>query len=280
MTNHPPDVFDTARVARLGSTSSAGRLTARVIVPTHHRGAPPLLVLHGISRNARELVELFGPEAERTGRVVIVPHFSENRWPFFQRPSRKARPDEALLALLAAFEAEYPEQAGPVSLFGHSGGAQLAHRFAMLFPQRVADLHLTAAGWYCLPDRSMPYPYGLAHGADPRDLFWLRRHRASLRRFLDRPIHIYVGTHDTERDDTLRQIPELDRIQGPDRLSRARAYARALHTAAVAQGLPPRVELRELAGGVHDVGWAIRHAGLARMVSMPRADSLQPAATA
>ncbi|NJN35811.1 MAG: hypothetical protein HC794_00660, partial [Nitrospiraceae bacterium] len=55
--------------------SPAGSLPARVIRPAGLSGLPPLVVLHGISRNADELLDLFRPEAERSGRIVIVPHF-------------------------------------------------------------------------------------------------------------------------------------------------------------------------------------------------------------
>lgn len=278
MPRSPASILQPRQTSSLVCTSPAGRLSARVVLPTRPSGAAPLLVLHGISRNARELTELFRPEAERTGRTVIVPHFGDRAWPVFQRPSRKARPDQALLALLAAFEAAFPEQAGPVSLFGHSGGAQLAHRFAMLFPQRVADLHVAAAGWYCLPNRQMAYPYGLAESAAPRDLFWARRHGVGLRRFLDRPIHVYVGSRDTTRDEALRQTPELDRLQGETRLARARTYVQALRSAAAAEGCPPRIALHELPGCAHDVAWAVRHAGLARMVTAPAQTGLSSAA--
>ncbi|PTQ74605.1 alpha/beta fold hydrolase [Celeribacter persicus] len=278
MPSSSASIFQIGQTSSFTCTSPAGRLSARIIVPAQTSGEAPLLVLHGISRNARELTELFRPEAERTGRMIIVPHFSERDWPVFQRPTRKARPDQALLALLTAFEAAFPDQAGPVSLFGHSGGAQLAHRFAMLFPQRAADLHLAAAGWYCLPNETMAYPYGLADSASPRDLFWARRHGAGLRRFLDRPIHIYVGSRDTARDETLRQTPELDRLQGHTRLARARTYVQALRMAAAAEGCPPRIALRELPGCAHDVAWAIRRAGLARMVTTPAQTGLSSAA--
>ncbi|WP_265501645.1 hypothetical protein [Paracoccus beibuensis] len=109
--------------------SPAGTLPARIIRPGTLSGLPPLVVLHGISRNAAELVRLLRAEARASGRIVVVPHFSEQRWPHFQRPSGAVRPDQALLALLQHLRGLQP---GRVDLFGHSGGAQLAHRFAML----------------------------------------------------------------------------------------------------------------------------------------------------
>lgn len=243
--------------AHVTACSAAGRLSARIIRPSAISDAPPLVVLHGISRNAGTLARLFAPEADNTGRTIIVPHFSSEKWPNFQRPSKAARPDLALLALLDLVAAKYPDVSGPVDIFGHSGGAQLAHRLAMLYPHRVAALHLAAAGWYCLPDDSMTYPYGLAPGKDTFSAKLLRQNRTALRDFLHIPAWIYVGTEDVTRDDALRKTPELDAGQGPNRHARAQTYVSSLNAAASSAGLQPRASLIELTGCDHDVVRAI-----------------------
>ena len=246
--------------------STAGSLAARVIRPAAPAAAPAMVVLHGISRNAGSLAQLFAPEAERTGRTVIVPHFPEASWPDFQRPSKAARPDQALLALLDAVGTRLPDCAGAVDLFGHSGGAQLAHRFAMLYPHRVSALHLTAAGWYCLPNETMPYPYGLAPGKDRFSALWARRKASGLRDFLSLPASVYVGTEDVTRDPALRKTAALDAEQGPNRRARARTYVTALNAAADRLGLTPTARLIELTECDHDVVRAITHCDLAARV--------------
>lgn len=269
---HTPDaIFQGTQTVAFRSTGPAGALGAQVIVPRVLSDRPPLVVLHGISRNADVLATLFRDQAERTGRPVIVPHFHKTDWPHFQRPGPAARPDLALLALFDAIAARLPAAAGPFDLFGHSGGAQLAHRFGMLYPQRVGVMHLAAAGWYCLPDDRMPYPYGVGSGAGGKAALWARRKRAGLRSFLDRRIHLYIGSADTERDETVRQTSDLDRIQGRTRRERAHCYAAALRSAAHVAGLPDRVTLTELPGCSHDVVWAVEKAGLAQMVMSPAA---------
>lgn len=247
--------------------SSSGTLTARVITPAGRSGLSPLVVLHGISRNADELVDLFTPEAETSGRVVVVPHFSEPDWPHFQRPCRAARPDQALLAVLSHLAQGDAAFAGPVDIFGHSGGAQLAHRFAMLYPHRVGRLSLAAAGWYCLPDASMAYPYGLGVDEDPASLCWARRHEQALGAYLRLPVQVFVGLEDSLRDDTLRKTPRLDRLQGPTRIARARTYVAHFRKAAQAKGITPDITLTHLPGIGHDVTQAIRDAGLATKVA-------------
>ncbi len=254
-------------ITRHHVASSAGSLPARVIRPSQLSGRPPLVVLHGIARNADVLTDLFLPEAERTGRVIVVPHFSEQRWPHFQRPCRAARPDRALLALLEHLAVTDPGFAGPVDVFGHSGGAQLAHRFAMLYPHRVGQLNLAAAGWYCLPDASMAYPYGLAADGTPDSLAWVRRHGQMLPAYLRLPVRVFVGTADDARDDALRQAIHLDRGQGETRIARAATYVARFRAAAHDRGICPDVSLTHLPGVGHDVVQAIRQGGLAARVT-------------
>jgi len=254
-------------IARLRVASPSGTLPARIIRPTILSDLRPLIVLHGISRNADELVALFTPEAERSGRIVVVPHFAQRRWPHFQRPCRAARPDQALLALLGHLAVMNPAFDGPVDLFGHSGGAQLAHRFAMLYPHKVGRLNLAAAGWYCLPDASMTYPYGLGGDATPGALCWARRHEQALPAYLRLGVQVFVGTHDTDRDDSLRQCPDLDRIQGHTRIARAGTYVERFRAAARARGILPEITLIRLPGVTHNVAQAIRQAHLGRLVT-------------
>ncbi len=247
--------------------SVSGTLCAKVIRPSVVSHLPALMVLHGISRNADELVELFEPEAERSGRRIVVPDFCASSWTHFQRPSRSARPDQALLALLSYLAILDPVFAGPVDLFGHSGGAQLAHRFAMLYPNKVGRLNLAAAGWYCLPDTSMAYPYGLGTDDSAEAELWARRHDLALPIYLGLAVRVFVGTGDTDRDASLRQTPDLDRLQGPNRIARAETYVERFRAAALRHGIQPDITLTPLPGVTHDVAHAIAHADLARLVT-------------
>jgi pimeloyl-ACP methyl ester carboxylesterase len=264
----------TPRVSVLRVASPAGVLRAHVIEPRLTTQLPPLVVLHGISRNALELVSLFVPEAQHTGRKVVVPHFSRKRWPEFQRPGKNARPDQALLSHLAIVD---PAFAAPVDMFGHSGGAQLAHRFAMLYPQKMARLSLAAAGWYCLPDTSMPYPYGLSVNEVPGSLTWVRRHQQALPEYLRLRVRVFVGTEDTDRDASLRQNPALDRVQGVNRVKRAETFVRHFRTAASARGISADISLTRLPGVTHDVVQAVKVADLARLVTNETRDHVAAA---
>ena len=58
-----------ASIDRVVAPTPAGRLRAFVLHPTHDAGRAPLVVLHGISRNAKELARLFALEAARSSFV-------------------------------------------------------------------------------------------------------------------------------------------------------------------------------------------------------------------
>lgn len=258
-------IQDMEPVEKTRVATPAGALPARIIRPAAPSGLPPLVVLHGISRNAGELAALFRPHALASGRTVVVPHFSRRRWPHFQRPCDAARPDQALLALLRHLETTDPAFAGPVDLFGHSGGAQLAHRFAMLYPHRARRLNLVAAGWYCLPDATMAWPYGLRAGDDRRAAIWTRRNEAALAAYLRLEVAVFVGSRDVERDEALRKTSDLDAIQGRTRLERAKTYVRSFRLAALTRDVRPAITLTQMKNVAHDAAQAVTEGRLARI---------------
>ncbi|MEL7045702.1 MAG: hypothetical protein AAGL66_11865, partial [Pseudomonadota bacterium] len=63
------------------SVCPAGVLESRIIVPDERRPLPPIVAIHGISRNASEIAAAFEEAAQRSGRIVIVPHFPRQSWP-------------------------------------------------------------------------------------------------------------------------------------------------------------------------------------------------------
>ncbi len=216
--------------------------------------APPLVAIHGIGRGAREMAEIFAVRAAAQGRTVIAPLFDEERWNGYQRAVAPRRADRALLALLDELTTEGLVASGPRDLAGYSGGAQFAHRFAMLYPRRLRRLSVCAAGWWTMPDGAA-FPYGLSGE-------WGARLAAGLDRFLALDIRVSVGGADDVPDPAMRASPALDAAQGGDRVSRARAWVAALRAMAARRGIPdPRLSLTVLPGAGHDFS-ACAEAGL------------------
>jgi pimeloyl-ACP methyl ester carboxylesterase len=258
----------TRSVTRIVLRTPEGKLSAQVMVPEGaEHDQPPLVALHGISRDVGALYDAFERPAQHAGRILIVPHFHERDWKIFQRIGT-ARPDKSLLVLKQVLRDSGVCTAPQIELFGYSGGAQLAHRFAMLYPQHVSRLHLGAAGWYCLPDTSLAYPAGLRERvAKPNDTPNFRTAKvAQLGQFLRIPLRVYVGTEDTERDAAMRTAPDIDAVQGRHRLARAETYVARVAEAATRLQITANVSLIPLPGCGHDFSQCAQKAGLAHLV--------------
>lgn len=230
---------------------------------------PPLVAVHGVRRGARNQARQFMARAAGQGRLVIAPLFDESNWPGYQRVvAHGQRADAALLRALEVVSFLSGVHTRQVQLFGYSGGAQFAHRFALLHPHRVDRLCVCAAGWYTWPDDGgQAFPLGLgprrSRGSDVGQL--AQRH---LDRFLQLPISVAVGERDDQADALTRRNSALDAVQGPHRLERARRWVQQLHALALHRGLPPQVQLTVLPGAGHDFRQCLASGALAAL-AMP-----------
>ena len=225
---------------------------------------PPLVAVHGIRRNARQQAELFAQRANALGRPVVAPLFDRQAWPRYQQAVRRGRADLALISLIECLRDEGVFLTARFELFGFSGGAQFAHRFAIMHPHLVERLTVASAGWYTFPD-AQHFPYGLSARSDPRDP-WSTVPEQRLRRFLTIPTQVCVGADDTVRDSNLRSGDQIDAQQGANRLIRGIRWTQALQQAARLRGLPPRASFFALSACGHDFRQCVVTGGLDRVV--------------
>jgi pimeloyl-ACP methyl ester carboxylesterase len=214
--------------------------------------------------------------------MVVAPAFEAGAWPLFQQAVRRGRADRALIDLMDGLAALGLHAAHGWEMVGYSAGAQFAHRFAMLHPQRVARLSLVAAGFYTFPEHDAPFPYGLGPspaGGRPRRHDWGPRLASGLDAFLRLPIVVAAGTEDVEGDEHLRRGETLDRRQGTDRVERARRWTAAVAEAARARAIASDVRFVPLAGCGHDLGECVATGGLDRLV-LPEAAEPTPVVAA
>lgn len=225
----------------------------------------PLVVIHGIGRCARSQAECFGPRALSHGRLLIAPEFNKPDWPNYQQVVRKGRADLALLGLMNELRISGAWKSSKFELAGFSGGAQFAHRFAMLYPHLVSRLTVASAGWYTFPDSSQ-FPYGLGVRSEGEEN-WGPSFRERLDEFLRIPIRVAVGALDCERDATTRSSRKLNRQQGVHRVERGRRWCESLQRAAQKRGLPqPDIEFVLLPDSRHDFIECIEKGGLGKFV--------------
>ena len=220
-------------------------------------GQSVLVAVHGISRNAAEIALRFASDPAFAETTIIAPLFDREGFGQYQqlqtRKPGQTPADAALIALLDDIAAEYGIAGERFALFGFSGGAQMAHRFAMFHPERVARLCVVSAGWYSMPHTDIPFPYGIGDGAGGAIVG---------AGFLDIPTTVLVGNRDTRVDSSVRQDEIINLRQGRNRLRRARCYTRALSAYARDQGKDGAPVLLTLPGMSHDFNQCVTEGGL------------------
>lgn len=223
-------------------------------------GALPLVVLHGTTRDAKGQLRawLETPCARRF--PIIAPEFPVSDYPgrSYELAGLGATRDpltevERLVDVFGAAT----RAAGPgYLLYGFSGGAQVAHRLALLRPRaRFVRVIAASAGDYCLPDPAILYPGGLAHG--PRE--------ADPRAGLSRDVTVLVGEDDVEGTPT-RLYPGEGK--GGDRVVRARWFVTAAQRQAMTWAVPLGWRLGVVPGACHDIG-AMADAGCRVVLHRP-----------
>ncbi len=234
--------------------------TAGVLVLPPSTPRRLLVCVHGFTRQPLEQAEAFAPLARQRGWALLLPVFDERRhrrYAQLRAPTgrRRLRADLALIDLVERLAPRHSLPLEGWGLFGYSAGAQFAHRFALLHPQRVGALALGAAGWYTWPDAERPWPQGLADAPlTPQ-----------LEHFIRLPLGLWVGERDVVTDRHLRDDEELNLWQGEHRLQRARAWAASLAMQRRDLGLPaPALHTIPRAG--HSFVACHRRGGLAAAV--------------
>ncbi len=226
-------------------------------------GAPILVSVHGISRNAREHMRMLIPLADRYGVVLLAPRFPRERFPGYQRllPDAAGRqPDELLRQAADELAALSGADAQRLYLFGYSGGAQFVHRFAMRWPQRVARYALGAAGWYTFPDLQHRFPYGLKQNRR------LGLGGFDAEAFLHLPALVLVGERDVRADSALRASSKVSRLQGETRLERGMNWVAAVNEAAESRGLAPPASFDVLARSPHSFARSMKRGAMGEKV--------------
>ena len=217
------------------SVSDEPRLHYFLYVPRHGGvGARVFVTVHGVSRNAEEHARLFAPLAESYGVVLVAPVFSEADFPSYQRLGRKddeERADVALDHIIDEVRNLIGAETRKLYLFGHSGGGQFVHRYAMLHPDHVARYVVSAAGWYTFPDASLAYPLGIGSNDQYPGLAF------DAAEFLRVPACVMVGGRDVHREESLNTSRSINAQQGHTRLVRAELWVSAMSSAAQALGL-------------------------------------------
>ena len=196
-----------------------------------------LLALHGQSGNGRRIAQRLQACAEQHGWLLVAPTMAYRN---YLDPDQVRQDAEESLPRLHALLANLRSQITGVPLqpelllYGFSRGAQMAHRFSLLYPREVAAVAVLSAGSYTLPEDEDPghspleFPFGVA------DLQRVAGGAFDPVAFSRIPFWIGVGGADTSPADTARA---WDQLEGRTRVERAQAFAQQLQARGVSTSL-------------------------------------------
>ena len=195
---------------------------------------PILMVFHGVNRNAKEYRNAFVNAANAKKFIVITPEFSEQNFPTGDgyalgnvyidgdNPSSNSLNPEAqwtfsiIEPLFNFIKNQLQNSNTDYSIFGHSAGAQFAHRFLMFKPiNRANQIVISAAGWYTFPSKLIPFPYGLQNSI---------LENSSAENFFAKNIFVQVGSLDNKTNDANLRHNFYADAQGLHRLERTQNF--------------------------------------------------------
>jgi pimeloyl-ACP methyl ester carboxylesterase len=231
---------------------------AYVFTPTGASERGPLQVvvaLHGMGGEGKSFGGLLAKEAEKHNWLLVAPTIGYGDW---KNPDVVAEEEVETTQRLAATIDQLSALTGLklkplVHIYGFSRGAQLAHRFAMFFPERVDEVAAFSAGTYTLPFRAKDID-----GDGKLDTLKMPFGVSDLSTRLGRPLDsarlrqvdflVGVGGADSAAGDLPRQ---WDPYLGKTRLDRAGEFVKAMQ----GEGVPCR--LKVFPGAGHEVNQAM-----------------------
>lgn len=189
-----------------------------------------LLVLHGMGGSGEPFSQNLLREAERNHWVIVAPTFQYHDY----LDPKQLREDDIHFAKRILDTLDVLPQRLNVKLrqhiliYGFSRGAQLAHRFAYFYPDRVGSVVALSAGAYTLPAEKrssaqgtqvIPFPYGVGDLQEcvGKPIDWQALRQVSF--------WIGVGARDDQANDVSRAF---DPYGGKTRVERARTFQQAL----------------------------------------------------
>lgn len=179
------------------------------------------VIVPGVDRNAETYRNLSKPYAEQNQSVLICPIFPAElgAWLGTYRLADNEHPCiEGLLAMIDEVAQHIPIEKEKFLLHGFSCGAQFAHRFFYLYPERLRCVSIGAPGDVTLLNAEKQWPEGTG-GSEA--IFGRAVIPEKLRKI---PVQIVVGSLDDGR---------LGGEENPDRLT----LSRNLHAAFEAHGV-------------------------------------------
>ena len=213
---------------------------------------PILFSFHGASRNADDYRDYWIDMANQNGFMVFAPEFSTWNYPGlgdnylmgnvfddgdnpeeseFNAPSYWTF--SVVETLFDFIRSDISGVQETYNAWGHSGGAQFLHRFALFIQNSRLGVGVCSnAGWYTVPENEIDFPYGIALPFLPsnQNLFnFLQNSDFELDnnyiQFFQKDLVVHLGTNDINPNSSgLRHNSVVDNQQGLNRFVRGQYF--------------------------------------------------------
>ena len=201
-------------------------------VPTSYTASSKVVfALHGGSRDAEGIRNNMIQKSIDYNFIVIAPKFSSSNFSLGDgynlgnvyvdgdNPSTNTLNDEnewsfsIIEPLFDSVKSSLSLESEKYNLFGFSAGAQFVHRFIQFKPNARFDKVVAgAAGWYTVPNNSIPFPYGYQNSI---------LISTNLNNLLSSDLHVQVGALDNNPNSAGLRHNEYADAQGLNRVTRA-----------------------------------------------------------
>ena len=201
------------------------------VPPSYTASSKVVFALHGGSRDAEGIRNNMIQKSIDYNFILIAPKFSSSNFSLGDgynlgnvyvdgdNPSTNTLNDEnewsfsIIEPLFDSVKSSLSIESEKYNLFGFSAGAQFVHRFIQFKPDARFDKVVAgAAGWYTVPDNSIPFPYGY----DNSILI-----STNLSNLLLSDLYIQVGALDNNPNSAGLRHNEYADAQGLNRVTRA-----------------------------------------------------------
>jgi hypothetical protein len=189
---------------------------------------PVIFVMHGQNRDASNYCGDWSTSADKYKILIICPEINDSYYPnseYYQQggmyiDNKFVQPEKWTFNLIESIFSTIQDsnvtKAKTYGIYGHSGGGQFVHRYALFSNPKNASIIIPSnSGWYTLANYKEIFPYGLDNSPLKENML---KEKFSL------PLVILLGENDTNpNSSSLRKTEEAMR-QGEHRYARGKYF--------------------------------------------------------
>ena len=215
-----------------------------------------LFIIHGGARDSEKYLDIWKKFTEHKNIILVAPEFKRADYEDYEylnisddygvlNKNLNEHLHNSLSIFFSFFKSKYNLEIDTYKLYGHSGGAQFAHRL-LLFSDydNVSSAVIADAGSYTFLNNEN-YPYGLKESNHLSD--------KKIKRYLSQRVTFLIGNQDIKKfESSKKNNIQGKAMQGNNRLEVGINYFNNLITVSERQKIPLRWKFQIAKGVAHD----------------------------